>query len=63
MEWHLEKSFILCFQDVDIIFSNVEDLAELSVKMLSLLEEAVEMTDEVIPIPLVGSCFEDLAEV
>lgn len=32
-------------------------------KLLGLLEDTVEMTDEGSPHPLVGSCFEDLAEV
>ncbi|XP_039251718.2 son of sevenless homolog 1-like [Styela clava] len=48
-------------KDIEIIFSNVGDLAELAVKLIGLLEEAVEMTDESCPVPLVGSCFEDLA--
>lgn len=32
-------------------------------KLLGLIEDTVEMTDEGSPHPLVGSCFEDLAEV
>lgn len=32
-------------------------------KLLGLIEDTVEMTDEGCPHPLVGSCFEDLAEV
>ena len=35
----------------------------MSLKLLGLIEDTVEMTDEGSPHPLVGSCFEDLAEV
>lgn len=50
-------------QDVENIFSRVSDIHELSVKLLGHIEDTVEMTDEGSPHPLVGSCFEDLAEV
>ncbi|CAL8271132.1 unnamed protein product [Gadus morhua 'NCC'] len=49
-------------QDVDSIFSRIVDVQEVTVKLLGLLEDTVEMTDEGNPHPLVGSCFEDLAE-
>uniref|UniRef100_UPI00398E5F37 son of sevenless homolog 1 isoform X8 n=1 Tax=Pristiophorus japonicus TaxID=55135 RepID=UPI00398E5F37 len=49
-------------QDVEIIFSRIVDIHELTVKLLGLIEDTVEMTDEGNPHPLVGSCFEDLAE-
>ncbi|KAL7987258.1 hypothetical protein Chor_006177 [Crotalus horridus] len=48
--------------DVENIFSRVSDIHELSVKLLGHIEDTVEMTDEGSPHPLVGSCFEDLAE-
>ncbi|XP_038144134.1 son of sevenless homolog 1-like isoform X2 [Cyprinodon tularosa] len=48
--------------DVDSIFSRIVDIHEVTVKLLGLLEDTVEMTDEGSPHPLVGSCFEDLAE-
>ncbi|XP_073433821.1 son of sevenless homolog 2 isoform X2 [Dendrobates tinctorius] len=48
--------------DIEIIFSNILDIHELTVKLLGLIEDTVEMTDESSPHPLVGSCFEDLAE-
>nr|XP_057934942.1 son of sevenless homolog 1-like isoform X2 [Doryrhamphus excisus] len=48
--------------DVDSIFSRVLDVHEVTVKMLGLIEDTVEMTDDGSPHPLVGSCFEDLAE-
>uniref|UniRef100_A0A8D2JB66 SOS Ras/Rho guanine nucleotide exchange factor 2 n=1 Tax=Varanus komodoensis TaxID=61221 RepID=A0A8D2JB66_VARKO len=48
--------------DIDMIFSNISDIHELTVKLLGLIEDTVEMTDESSPHPLVGSCFEDLAE-
>ncbi|XP_029454227.1 son of sevenless homolog 2 isoform X2 [Rhinatrema bivittatum] len=49
-------------QDIDVIFSNILDIHELTAKLLGLIEDTVEMTDESSPHPLVGSCFEDLAE-
>lgn len=48
---------------MDSIFSRIVDIHEVTVKLLGLLEDTVEMTDEGSPHPLVGSCFEDLAEV
>lgn len=53
----------VCVQDVEVIFSNILDIHELTVKLLGLIEDAVEMTADGSPHPLVGSCFEDLAEV
>lgn len=55
--------FNLLLQDVEVIFSNILDIHELTVKLLGLIEDAVEMTADGSPHPLVGSCFEDLAEV
>uniref|UniRef100_H3CHK8 Son of sevenless homolog 1 (Drosophila) n=1 Tax=Tetraodon nigroviridis TaxID=99883 RepID=H3CHK8_TETNG len=49
--------------DVDSIFSRIVDIHEVTVKLLGLIEDSVEMTDEDSPHPLVGSCFEDLAEL
>ncbi|XP_068606790.1 son of sevenless homolog 1-like [Brachionichthys hirsutus] len=48
--------------DVDSVFSRIVDVHEVTVKLLGLVEDTVEMTDEGSPHPLVGSCFEDLAE-
>uniref|UniRef100_A0A8D3BHT6 Son of sevenless homolog 1 (Drosophila) n=1 Tax=Scophthalmus maximus TaxID=52904 RepID=A0A8D3BHT6_SCOMX len=48
--------------DVDSIFSRIVDIHEVTVKLLGLIEDTVEMTDDGSPHPLVGSCFEDLAE-
>ncbi|XP_053103546.1 son of sevenless homolog 2 [Hemicordylus capensis] len=48
--------------DIEMIFSNIVDIHELTVKLLGLIEDTVEMTDESSPHPLAGSCFEDLAE-
>lgn len=53
----------LVLQEVDSIFSRILDIHEVTMKLLGLIEDAVEMTDEGSPHPLVGSCFEDLAEV
>ncbi|XP_038612099.1 son of sevenless homolog 2 isoform X1 [Tachyglossus aculeatus] len=48
--------------DIEVIFSNISDIHELTMKLLGLIEDTVEMTDESSPHPLAGSCFEDLAE-
>uniref|UniRef100_A0AAY4AKB8 Uncharacterized protein n=1 Tax=Denticeps clupeoides TaxID=299321 RepID=A0AAY4AKB8_9TELE len=48
--------------DVESIFSHITDIHEVTLKLLGLLEDTVEMTDDTSPHPLVGSCFEDLAE-
>ncbi|XP_058257205.1 son of sevenless homolog 1 isoform X1 [Hemibagrus wyckioides] len=48
--------------DVDNIFSRIVDIHEVTLKLLGLIEDTVEMTDEGSPHPLVGRCFEDLAE-
>uniref|UniRef100_A0A8C1HRZ5 Son of sevenless homolog 1 (Drosophila) n=1 Tax=Cyprinus carpio carpio TaxID=630221 RepID=A0A8C1HRZ5_CYPCA len=52
----------MLFSDVENIFSRIVDIHEVTVKLLGLIEDTVEMTDEGSPHPLVGSCFEDLAE-
>uniref|UniRef100_A0A1A8FWV0 Son of sevenless homolog 2 n=2 Tax=Nothobranchius korthausae TaxID=1143690 RepID=A0A1A8FWV0_9TELE len=49
-------------QLVEKVFSNIMDIHELTVKLHGLIEDAVEMTSDDSPHPLVGSCFEDLAE-
>ncbi|XP_028312427.1 son of sevenless homolog 1 isoform X2 [Gouania willdenowi] len=48
--------------DLDSIFSRIVDVHEVTVKLIGLMEDTVEMTDDGSPHPLVGSCFEDLAE-
>ncbi|XP_029450228.1 son of sevenless homolog 1 isoform X2 [Rhinatrema bivittatum] len=58
----ISNSKLFSFHDVENIFSHIIDIHELSVKLLSHVEDTVEMTDEGSPHPLVGSCFEDLAE-
>ncbi|KAM9355338.1 son of sevenless homolog 2 isoform 1-T2 [Pholidichthys leucotaenia] len=58
----LSNSKIFTAKDVEVIFSNILDIHELTVKLLRLIEDAVEMTADGSPHPLVGSCFEDLAE-
>ena len=45
-----------------MIFSNIQDIYQFTAKLLSSVEEQVEVAQENEP-PLVGSCFEDLAEV
>uniref|UniRef100_A0A668RG88 Son of sevenless homolog 1 (Drosophila) n=1 Tax=Oreochromis aureus TaxID=47969 RepID=A0A668RG88_OREAU len=56
------NSMLFSQHDVDSIFSRILDIHEVTVKLLGLIEDTVEMTGEGSPHPLVGSCFEDLAE-
>lgn len=58
----VSNSKLFSSYDVENIFSRIVDIHELSVKLLGHIEDTVEMTDEGSPHPLVGSCFEDLAE-
>ncbi|KAK2158014.1 hypothetical protein NP493_1829g00018 [Ridgeia piscesae] len=48
-------------KDLEVIFSNILDLYELTVKLLSSLEDTIEVTEEN-AVPLVGVCFEELIE-
>ncbi|XP_031419986.1 son of sevenless homolog 1 isoform X1 [Clupea harengus] len=56
------NTMLFSHHDVENIFSRIVDIHEVTVKLLGLIEDTVEMTDEGSPHPLVGSCFEDLAE-
>uniref|UniRef100_A0A3P9CEV1 Son of sevenless homolog 1 (Drosophila) n=1 Tax=Maylandia zebra TaxID=106582 RepID=A0A3P9CEV1_9CICH len=56
------NSMLFSQHDVESIFSRILDIHEVTVKLLGLIEDTVEMTGEGSPHPLVGSCFEDLAE-
>ena len=51
---------------MDGIFSNIMDIHETTIQFYSMLEAAVEMADEDSlskKSPLVGDCFEEMAEV
>ncbi|XP_075269510.1 son of sevenless homolog 1 isoform X3 [Opisthocomus hoazin] len=61
-EPYASNSKLFSSHDVENIFSRISDIHELSVKLLGHIEDTVEMTDEGSPHPLVGSCFEDMAE-
>ena len=45
-----------------MIFSNILDVHELTQTLLSSLEDTLEATEEN-GVPLIGLCFEELAEV
>ncbi|XP_017780094.1 PREDICTED: protein son of sevenless isoform X2 [Nicrophorus vespilloides] len=45
---------------LDVIFSNIMDIYELTVTLLGSLEDVMEMAQE--QMPYIGSCFEELAE-
>ncbi|XP_071441522.1 protein son of sevenless-like [Hetaerina americana] len=46
---------------LDVVFSNLMDIYELTVTLLGLLEDMLEISEEK-QVPAVGSCFEELAE-
>lgn len=46
---------------LEIIFSNIFDIYEVTVTLLGSLEDVIEMSQEQ-NLPYVGSCFEELAE-
>uniref|UniRef100_A0A182WH71 Guanine nucleotide exchange factor for ras-like small gtpase n=1 Tax=Anopheles minimus TaxID=112268 RepID=A0A182WH71_9DIPT len=48
-------------KELDLIFSNIIDIYEVSVTLLGSLEDVIEMSQEQTP-PCIGSCFEELAE-
>ena len=53
---------MFCFQDLENIFSNIEDIHELTYNFLSSLEDTREMNEDSGE-ALIGTCFEDIAEV
>ena len=50
-------------QEVDSIFGNILDIYQLTVSLLGLLEDAMEMMDDSNSFVGIGECFEELAEV
>lgn len=47
-------------KELELIFSNVLDIQEVTVTLLGSLEDVVEMAQD--QMPYIGSCFEELAE-
>ncbi len=47
--------------EIDAIFSNIDDITELTTTLISSLEDTLEMTEEN-NMPAVGPCFFELAE-
>lgn len=48
--------------DLDLIFANILDVREFTIRFLGLLEETIEMTQEG-AVPEIGNCFSELAQV
>lgn len=57
----LAKHHIATPYELEVIFSNINDLIELTLTLIGSLEDNLEMTEEGKP-PAVGTCFEELAE-
>ena len=49
-------------REIDSIFSNVTDVMELTVTLITSLEDTLEMTEEG-NMPAIGACFEELGMV
>ena len=47
--------------ELNAIFSNVNDITELTMQVITLLEDTIEMKEEENE-PAVGSCFEGIAD-
>ena len=57
----LAKHHIATPSELESIFSNINDLIELTLTLIGSLEDNLEMTEEG-KVPAVGTCFEELAE-
>lgn len=57
----LAKHHIATPYELEVIFSNINDLIELTLTLIGSLEDNLEMTEEG-KAPAVGTCFEELAE-
>jgi len=47
---------------LEVVFHSIEDITELTVNLIGQLEDTIEMTESN-QVPLVGTCFLELAEV
>lgn len=57
----LQKDSIGSSKEIDSIFSNITDVTELTMSLISSLEDTLEMTEEG-NVPAIGACFEEIAE-
>lgn len=57
----LQKGNMGTTEEIDSIFSNISEITELTVTLISSLEDTLEMTEEG-HVPAIGPCFEELAE-
>ncbi len=57
----LQRDCIGSTTEINVIFSNISDVTELTVTLISSLEDTLEMTEENYT-PAIGPCFEELAE-
>lgn len=58
---NLQKNSIGTATEIDAIFSNITEITELTMTLISSLEDTLEMTEEG-NVPAIGTCFEELAE-
>jgi len=57
----LQKLELASTQELDAIFSNINDIADLTMTLIGSLEDTLEMVEDG-QVAAIGSCFEELAE-
>ena len=57
----IQKLSLTSHQELDAIFSNITDVAELTITLIGSLEDTLEMAEDG-QVTAIGSCFEELAE-
>jgi len=57
----IQKLELATNQELDAIFSNITDIAELTITLIGSLEDTLEMAEDG-QVTAIGSCFEELAE-
>jgi len=57
----IQKLELTTNQELDAIFSNITDIAELTITLIGSLEDTLEMAEDG-QVTAIGSCFEELAE-
>ena len=57
----IQKLELASITELDMIFSNVSDITELTITLIGSLEDTLEMAEDG-AVTAIGSCFEELAE-
>ena len=57
----IQKLELVSSSQLDVIFSNINDITELTITLIGSLEDTLEMAEDG-TVSAIGSCFEELAE-